>query len=280
MSSVALQTDLEGLKLFKQGKVRDVYEYQDYYLIVATDRISAFDCVLPNGIPGKGAVLTQLSKFWFDLTADITENHLISTNVDDFPEELHKYRDVLADRTMLVKKAELIDFERVVRGYIIGSGWKDYQKTGAICGIDLPAGLQKAEQLPEVIFTPASKAQTGHDENVSEEVMANAIGTELTEYLKQKSIEIYTRGREHAATKGIILADTKFEFGKIGDDVIMIDEILTPDSSRFWPADEYGIGQEPKSFDKQFVRNYLESLDWDKTPPAPELPDDIVENQE
>ncbi len=276
MNDTLLSTDLPEVELYTRGKVRDVYDLGGNLLIVATDRISAFDCVMPNGIPGKGKILTEMSLFWFDLISDIVPNHLITASVDKFPEVLHQYRDQLEGRSMLVKKAERIDVECIVRGYISGSGWKDYQKTGAICGIRLPAGLKESDRLPETIFTPSTKAEVGHDENVSFEHIVGMIGRELAENIRDLSIAVYEKARTYADSRGIIIADTKFEFGIIDGEVSLIDEILSPDSSRFWPKSGYAPGRPQSSFDKQFVRDYLSGLDWDKTPPAPPLPDDIV----
>jgi phosphoribosylaminoimidazole-succinocarboxamide synthase len=275
-SSVITSLDLPNLKLFKEGKVRSVYEVGNDLLIVASDRVSAFDFILPNGIPHKGEVLTSVSQFWFDFLGDDIAHHLISTNVDDFPEECQQYSDILRGRSMLVKRTELIPVECVVRGYIIGSGWKDYQETGAICGIELPKGLQLADKLDTPIFTPAYKAEMGdHDENISKDQMDKLIGKDLADKLQAISLDIYTRGRDYAATKGIILADTKFEFGVIGNEIILIDEVLTPDSSRYWPAEDYKPGISPPSFDKQIVRDHLAAT-WDKNPPVPELPESII----
>ncbi len=272
-----IRSDIPDLPLLARGKVRDIYDLDDKLLIVATDRLSAFDVVMPNGIPDKGKILTEMSLFWFDLTKDVVPNHLISSNVDEYPEALHKYRDQLEGRSMLVVKAERLDVECIVRGYITGSGWKEYQRTGAICGIQLPAGLVESQKLPENIFTPSTKADEGHDENVSFDYIADLIGREHTEEVRDLSLAVYEKAREYADTKGVIIADTKFEFGRVDGRTILIDEILSPDSSRFWPAAEYVPGQSQPSFDKQFVRDYLESLDWDKTPPGPQLPDEIVE---
>jgi phosphoribosylaminoimidazole-succinocarboxamide synthase len=272
-----IRSDIPDLPLLARGKVRDVYDLDDKLLIVATDRLSAFDVVMPNGIPGKGKILTEMSLFWFDLTKDVVPNHLISANVDDYPESLHKYRDQLEGRSMLVVKAERLDVECIVRGYITGSGWKEYQRTGAICGIQLPAGLVESQKLPENIFTPSTKADEGHDENVSFDFIADLIGREYTEEVRDLSLAVYEKARDYAGTKGVIIADTKFEFGVVNGRTILIDEILSPDSSRFWPASEYKAGQSQPSFDKQFVRDYLSGLDWDKTPPGPQLPDEIVE---
>ena len=268
---------LKEFKLFKKGKVRDVYDLDDKLLVISTDRISCFDVILPTCIPNKGAILTQLSVFWFEFTEDIIPNHLIATNVDDFSEELKKYEDVLKGRSMLVKKAEPFPFECVVRGYLSGSGWKEYAENQTVCGIKLPKGLKESEKLAEPIFTPATKAEEGHDMNVSQEYMEKEIGKDITEQLKEISIALYNKAARFAEGCGIIIADTKFEFGKIGDNIILIDEVLTPDSSRFWPKNRYEPGKDQPSFDKQFVRDYLETLDWDKTPPAPELPKEIID---
>jgi phosphoribosylaminoimidazole-succinocarboxamide synthase len=269
-------TDLPGLKLTHRGKVRDIYEAGEHLLFIATDRISAFDCVLPNGIPDKGRVLTQMSLFWFRRLAGVVPNHLLTANVDEYPDELRPYRDQLEGRSMLVKKAEMFPIECVARGYVSGSGWKDYKRTGAICGISLPAGLQESAILPEPIFTPATKAQSGHDENISFAEAANAIGSETAQKLKDLTLDIYSRAAAFALERGIILADTKFEFGIIDGRITLGDEVLTPDSSRYWPAATYTPGGPQKSFDKQFVRDYLETLDWNKQPPAPPLPEDVI----
>ncbi len=275
--SVVLQTDFSDLKLVGRGKVRDIYDLGEYLLIVTTDRISAFDVILPNGIPNKGKVLTKLSEFWFNLTSDIVENHLITTNVNEMPKECLKYKDILEDRTMLVKKAKPFPVECVVRGYISGSGWKDYQKTGSVCGIKLKEGLKESEFMGEPIFTPATKAEVGdHDENISFERMSEIIGKDKAEILKKYTIDIYLKAVKIAERKGIIIADTKMEFGELNGKIILIDELLTPDSSRFWFKDKYKPGESQVSMDKQFVRNYLETLDWDKTAPGPELPEEIV----
>jgi phosphoribosylaminoimidazole-succinocarboxamide synthase len=279
MSTTVQQTDLQldGVRLVHRGKVRDVYEVDERLLIVATDRLSAFDCVLPTPIPHKGRVLTALSQFWFERMEDVVENHMLATDVENFPEFLEPARDLLAGRSMLCVRAEVVPVECVVRGYLIGSGWKEYQETGAVCGVPLPPGLRMADRLPEPIFTPATKAAQGeHDENISEARMAELVGREATDWLRDAAIRIYTRAAEYAAGRGIIIADTKFEFGRAGDRFILVDECMTPDSSRFWPAEKYAPGGSPASFDKQFVRDYLETLDWDKRPPAPALPDDIV----
>jgi len=269
-------TRLGNIEFFKRGKVRDIYDFGDKLLIVSTDRISCFDVVLPMVIPNKGEVLTKLSLFWFEFTKDIIPNHLITANVDDFPEALAKYKEILQGRSMLVKKADPISVECVVRGYLAGSGWKEYQETQFICGIKLPEGLREADKLPQAIFTPATKEQVGHDVNVTQEYIEKEIRKDIATKLKDVSLALYKKASEYAETRGIIIADTKFEFGKIGDEIILIDEVLTPDSSRFWPKDGYSPGKSQPSFDKQFVRDYLETLDWDKTPPAPELPEEIA----
>lgn len=274
MSPVVSQTDFPGLKLRARGKVRDIYELGDRLLIVATDRLSAFDVVLPTPIPGKGRVLTQLSMFWFEKLADIVPHHVISAK--DFSGELAPYRDSLDGRAMLVRRAEPIPIECVVRGYLSGSGWKEYQKTGAVCGIPLTAGLRESDRLPEPIFTPSTKAITGHDENIPFEETVARVGRPLAERLRDTSLAIYRRAAEYAAARGIIIADTKFEFGLIGEQFIWIDEALTPDSSRFWPGDQYAPGKPQPSFDKQYVRDYLERIGWNKQPPAPALPPDVV----
>ncbi len=271
-----LTTDLPGVELRHRGKVRDVYDLGDQLLIVATDRVSAFDVVLPNGVPNKGTMLTQLSSFWFDKLGHIIGNHLISTHPEEYPSPLPQFADQLRGRSQYVHKADRFDVECVVRGYLIGSGWKDYQASGAVCGIELPAGLRQADRLPELIFTPATKADTGHDENISFEVMAEIVGDDWAAKLRDVSLRLYTEAAAFAAERGIIIADTKFEFGLVDGELILIDEVLTPDSSRFWPADQYAPVQSPPSYDKQFVRDYLQTLDWDKTPPGPELPGEIV----
>ncbi|OGC11305.1 phosphoribosylaminoimidazolesuccinocarboxamide synthase [candidate division WOR-1 bacterium RIFOXYA12_FULL_52_29] len=276
MESVLLNVDLPGLKLFKRGKVRDVFELDDCLLLVASDRISAFDSVMPNGIPDKGKILTQISLFWFDFTKTIINNHILNSDVKSYPDQLKPHADVLAKRSVLVKKAKLIPIECIVRGYLSGSGWKDYQKSGAICGVSLPSGLTESARLPEPIFTPTTKAEQGHDENITERQVIDLIGAEAAKTLKEKSLEIYRASSEYAETKGIIIADTKFEFGYCGDEIIIIDEMLTPDSSRFWPKQLYKAGKSQPSFDKQFVRDYLESIGWDKEPPAPKLPEEVV----
>lgn len=266
----------DDTELFKRGKVRDVYDLRDKLLVVSTDRISCFDVVLPMGIPRKGEVLTQLSLFWFDLTKDIVANHFISADVSQYPKALRKYEDALKGRSMIVKKAKAIPVECVVRGYLSGSGWKEYQQNRSICGIKLPDGLRESDKLPEPIFTPATKEDVGHDINVSQEFVEKELGKDVTVKLKQLSIALYNKASRYAELKGIIIADTKFEFGMHENKIILIDEVLTPDSSRFWPKDEYRPGGPQPSFDKQFVRDYLETLDWDKTPPAPDLPEKII----
>ena len=276
---VLTTTNLPGITLRARGKVRDVYSIgEDRLLIIATDRISAFDYILATGIPDKGRVLTAMSLFWFDFLKDVTPNHLISANVDEYPNELHQFRDQLEGRSMLVHRANMVDVECVARGYISGSGWKDYKRTGSICGIALPAGLRESDKLPEPIFTPATKAQTGHDENVSFDLVASQIGLDLTNRLRDLTLAIYRKASDYAATKGIILADTKFEFGFVGEQLLLGDEVLTPDSSRFWPAATYAPGGAQPSYDKQFVRDYLESIQWNKQPPAPALPDEIAQH--
>ena len=277
MAGVITKTSLPGVERVASGKVRDVYATGNDLLIVATDRISAFDCILPQGIPGKGRVLTQMSLFWFDLLHDIVPNHLITADIDAYPSALAPFRDQIEGRSMLVKRCRMEPIECVARGYVSGSGWKDYKSTGAICGIPLPAGLRESDRLPEPIFTPASKAESGHDENISFETAANAVGRETAERLRDLTLRIYARAARHAESRGIILADTKFEFGWNDGELLLADEVLTPDSSRFWPGNDYTPGRPQKSFDKQFVRDYLETLDWDKQPPAPPLPRDVVE---
>lgn len=270
-------THLDDIPLAHRGKVRDVYDLQNALLIVATDRLSAFDVVLPTPIPDKGIILTQLSLFWFDFLKDTVKNHLISHRVEDYPAPLQKFRDQIEGRSMLVKKAKPLPVECIVRGYLSGSGWKDYKKNGAVCGIPLPSGLLESSKLPEPIFTPSTKAQVGeHDENIDIKRVKDLIGKELAEKIQEISLNIYKKAAEKALEAGVIIADTKFEFGIADDELILIDEVLTPDSSRFWPADEYKPGGPQPSFDKQFVRDYLESLNWNKKAPGPELPQDIV----
>lgn len=272
---VVLETNLP-LPLFGRGKVRDTYDLGDRLLMVATDRISAFDAILPNGIPDKGRVLTLLSAFWFGRTREIIPNHLISVETADLPESLSASAEMLADRFMLVRKAKRLDFECVVRGYLAGSGWADYQRTGSVCGVKLPKGLRQADQLPEPIFTPATKAESGHDINISLDEMKNSVGEDLGQAIADVSIALYRAAESYALDRGIIIADTKMEFGLLDDQLILIDELLTPDSSRFWAVGEYAPGGSPPSFDKQYVRDWLERSGWNKQPPAPILPDDVV----
>jgi phosphoribosylaminoimidazole-succinocarboxamide synthase len=274
ISAVISETNFSGLHLRGRGKVRDIYDLGDRLLIVATDRLSAFDVVLPTPIPDKGRVLTQISLFWFDKLKDVVPHHVISAT--DFSGALTPYASALAGRSMIVRRTEPVPIECVVRGYISGSGWKDYQKTGGICGIPLPAGLRDSDRLPEPIFTPSTKATTGHDENISFDEAVARVGRPLAERLRELSLTLYRRAAAHAADRGIIIADTKFEFGLLGDDLIWIDEALTPDSSRFWPADQYSPDKAQPSFDKQYVRDYLEHIAWNKQPPAPALPPDVV----
>ena len=276
-----IETSLEGLTFHRRGKVRDVYEVGSDLMIVATDRISAFDYVLGSGIPDKGKVLTQLSAFWFDWIGDLVPHHMISWDVDTYPPAVRRHADLLRGRAMLVRRTEPVPVECVARGYLSGSGWKEYQQTGSVCGIKLPAGLRESDRLPEPIFTPATKAETGHDENISEEAAGKIVGTALISRLKSLTLEIYSRAVKHAESRGIIIADTKFEFGLVGagdpaTDVVLIDEVLTPDSSRFWPKDQYEPGHGQPSFDKQYVRDYLEEIKWNKQPPVPSLPDNVV----
>jgi phosphoribosylaminoimidazole-succinocarboxamide synthase len=293
-SPVVLETNLSGLTLARRGKVRDVYDLDEHLLIVATDRISAFDYVLGSGIPDKGKVLTQLSAFWFEKMADLTAHHLVSVDVAEFPAATRQHADLLRGRSMLVRKTTPLPVECVARGYLSGSGWKDYGATGAVCGVALPAGLRESDRLPAPIFTPATKAESGHDENISEEQAGRIVGRETIARLRDLTLAIYARGVEHAASRGIVIADTKFEFGlapsaspnssrrsaagAAADELILIDEALTPDSSRFWPMAAYAPGRSQPSFDKQFVRDYLERIGWNKQPPVPSLPDDIVEH--
>lgn len=277
MSTLVINTDFPDLKLAARGKVRDIYDLGETLLIVTTDRISAFDVIMNEGIPDKGYVLTQISTFWFRQMEDIIPNHIISTDVRDFPASCQKYADVLEGRSMLVKKAKPLAAECIVRGYLSGSGWKDYQATGAICGISLPKGLLESDRLPEPIFTPSTKAELGtHDENITFAQMAGLCGRETAEKVRDVTIRIYKKARDIADAKGIIIADTKFEYGIHNSELIIIDECMTPDSSRFWPKDSYKPGGAQPSFDKQFLRDYLETLDWGKTAPAPPLPDEIV----
>lgn len=276
-SQPLLDTQLDGLSLVRRGKVRDVYAIDDALILVATDRISAFDYVLGSGIPDKGRVLNQLSAFWFARTGQIVPNHMLSIDVASYPEAAQPYRSQLEGRSMLSRRTTPLPVECVARGYLSGSGWKDYKATGEVCGHKLPAGLRESDRLPEILFTPATKADSGHDENISEEAAARVVGAELLARLKTLTLELYAHGVAHAASKGIILADTKFEFGLTDDgELLLIDEMMTPDSSRYWPADQYAPGGPQPSFDKQYVRDYLESIRWNKQPPVPALPADVV----
>jgi len=270
------RADLPGIKLFKRGKVRDVYDLGDKLLIVATDRISAFDSVIPTPIPDKGKILNLLSLFWFDHTKKIIDNHIITADIKKYPKELQQYSDILEGRSVIGRKANLIEIECVVRGYLSGSAWVEYKEKGSVSGIKLPSGLKESSRLPEPIFTPSTKASTGHDINITEAEMRNTVGDKVADVLKNKTLEVYKAACRHAESKGIIIADTKFEFGEIDGKIILIDEILTPDSSRFWPKDSYKEGGPQKSYDKQFVRDYLISIKWDKNPPAPPLTDEVV----
>lgn len=275
-SGTITQIDLPGIKLFKRGKVRDVFDLGDKLLIVATDRISAFDSVIPTPIPDKGKILNMLSLFWFDHTKKIIDNHVVTADVKKYPKELQKYSDILDQRSVIGKKAKLIEIECVVRGYLSGSAWAEYKEKGSVSGIKLPAGLKESSRLPEPIFTPSTKASTGHDINITEAEMRKTVGDKVANILKNKTLEVYKTACKHAESKGIIIADTKFEFGEVDGKIILIDEILTPDSSRFWPKDSYREGGPQKSFDKQFVRDYLVSIKWDKNPPAPPLTPEVV----
>jgi phosphoribosylaminoimidazole-succinocarboxamide synthase len=280
MSQALTRIEIPGVPS-RSGKVREIFDAGDKLLFVASDRISAFDCVMPNGIPQKGSVLNMISKFWFGKTGDIVKNHMITTDVNEFPAPFNQYADQLTGRSMLVKKTTVFPVECIVRGYLIGSGWKEYKQSGTIGGMPLRAGYQMADKLDEPIFTPSTKAEQGlHDENISFEKAKEIVGAEKAEKLKSISIALYKRAAEYALTKGIIIADTKFEFGELDGEIILIDEALTPDSSRFWPADTYKVGSSPMSYDKQFVRDYLETLDWDKTPPAPALPEEILKKSQ
>jgi phosphoribosylaminoimidazole-succinocarboxamide synthase len=277
LDPVLLQTDFQNLELFASGKVRDVYRLgSDQLLFVATDRISAFDYVLATGIPHKGRVLTQISLFWFDFLKDVVPNHLVTAEVERYPAEVQQYSKQLRGRSMLVKRADMFPVECVVRGYLSGSGWKEYKATGSVSGVKLPAGLRESEQLPEPIFTPATKATTGHDENISFEQMSRLVDPGDAQKLRELSLEIYQKAAGYARQKGIIIADTKFEFGRTAAGITLADEVLTPDSSRFWPADKYSPGMSQQSFDKQYVRDYLEEIRWNKQPPAPALPAEVA----
>ena len=277
-AATLLRTSLPDLQLIRRGKVRDVYAVdEESLLIVATDRISAFDCVLPTPIERKGEVLTALSQFWFEKLGHVVANHLLSTNVDEMPEAVRRHSQMLAGRSMLVRRAEVFPVECVVRGYLVGSGWKDYLRTGEVCGHKLASGLRESDELPEPLFTPSTKAEEGHDENISEDQVRDILGEEITAQLRDTSTQLYSEARDYARSRGIIIADTKFEFGLDNNgQLILVDEVLTPDSSRFWPADSYEPGRSQPSFDKQFVRDYLETLDWDKKPPAPSIPAHIA----
>ena len=277
-AATLLQTSFSDLKLVRRGKVRDVYAVDDNsLLIVATDRISAFDCILPTPIERKGEVLTALSEFWFEKLGHVVANHLIASKMDDMPERVRQHAQTLAGRSMLVKRAEVFPVECVVRGYLVGSGWKDYKRTGEVCGHKLPEGLQESAKLPAAIFTPSTKAEQGHDENITEDQVRDLIGAEQTALLRDTSLRLYTEAHNYARERNIIIADTKFEFGlDQNGELLLVDEVLTPDSSRFWPADSYEPGRSQPSFDKQFVRDYLETLDWDKQPPAPAIPDEVA----
>jgi phosphoribosylaminoimidazole-succinocarboxamide synthase len=275
-SEPILKLDLPGIKKVRSGKVREVFDLGDRFLLVASDRISAFDVIMPNGIPRKGEVLTQISHFWFEKFSELVANHLLAKAGDPLPKNLQPFAAQLARRSMIVKKAKPLAIECIVRGYLSGSGWKEYKKSQTVCGIKLPAGLTESAELPEPIFTPSTKAEAGHDENISFDEACKIVGTELATQARDLSLKIYKAGRDYARQRGIIIADTKFEFGMSDGKLILIDEVMTPDSSRFWPADQYAPGRGQPSFDKQFVRDYLETLDWNKTPPGPKLPDDVV----
>ncbi len=276
MTTTLLESNLEGVERHGRGKVRDVYSVDDRLLIVATDRISAFDYILATGIPDKGRVLTQLSVFWFDFLKDLTPTHFLTADVDHYPAPLPQFRDQLEGRSMLVKRAHMVEVECVARGYLAGSGWKEYRTSGAVCGIRLPAGLKESDKLPEPIFTPATKAQTGHDENVSFDTVVGLVGGDLAGQLRELTLAIYRKAADYAAGRGVIIADTKFEFGFVDDDLVLADEVLTPDSSRFWPSETYRPGGAQPSYDKQYVRDYLESIHWNKQPPAPGLPPEVA----
>jgi len=279
MEPVVIETNFETLNLIKRGKVRDIYDLEDNLLMVATDRISAFDVVMPNPIPGKGKILTQISLFWFEIMKPLLPNHVISSNVDDYPDVCRPYSEILRGRSMLVQKAKPLEIECIVRGYISGTGWQDYQASGSVCGIKLPEGLKESDRLPDPVFTPSTKADTGlHDINIDFKEAVKKIGKPLAEKVRALSLAIYKKGADLAYKKGIIIADTKFEFGLLKGDLILIDEVLTPDSSRFWPQATYKPGGSQKSFDKQYLRDYLISINWDKKPPAPPLPQDVIKN--
>jgi phosphoribosylaminoimidazole-succinocarboxamide synthase len=273
------ETELDGLGPVRRGKVRDIYDLGDHLLLVATDRLSAFDVVMPDPVPGKGEVLTQISRFWFDVMKPLVGNHLVTDEVDAFPPACRPHAEILKGRSMLVRKAQPLPVECIVRGYISGSGWKSYLDSGQVCGIPLPDGLRESDSLPAPLFTPSTKAEAGaHDVNIDFEATRDLIGADLAEKVRDLSLAVYRRGAELAAERGILIADTKFEFGLVGEKLMLIDEVLTPDSSRFWPRDRYAPGGPQPSFDKQYVRDYLETLDWDKTPPAPKLPEEVIAN--
>jgi len=276
MNDIVLTTDMPDAGTPRRGKVRDIYDLGEHLLLVVTDRVSAFDVVLPNGIPGKGKVLTSISLFWFKMMEGIVRNHIVAIDVKDFPQKLHKYKDMLQGRSLLVKKAKVVPVECIVRGYLSGSGWKSYQKDGTVCGIKLPSGMMESSKIERPIFTPSTKAEAGHDINISFDEVKEIIGESIAMRLKDLALKIYERARDHSEKKGIIIADTKMEFGIFNDELIIIDELLTPDSSRFWGIKDYAPGRSQDSFDKQIVRDYLLTLDWDQTPPGPELPDKIV----
>lgn len=278
MTTAVLETDFQGLNLVQRGKVRDIYDLGDTYLMVASDRISAFDSIMPEAVPEKGKILNQISLFWFDVMSSIVPNHVISGNVEDFPESCQPHAQTLDGRSMLVKKTKPLPIECVVRGYISGSGWKSYQKTQSICGIGMKPGLTESDKFPAPIFTPSTKEEEGHDINIDFDEACRLIGAEHAEKVRDLSLAIYEKGTQLALEKGIIIADTKFEFGFLDDQIILIDEVLTPDSSRFWPLETYAPGGSQKSFDKQYLRDYLLSINWDKNPPAPHLPDDVIQN--
>jgi len=279
MGNAVYETDIPDLNLLKRGKVRDMYDLGDSLLMVATDRLSAFDVIMPDPIPDKGKILTQISLFWFEIMESIVKNHVVSSRVDDFPDICRAHADILEGRSILIQKSEPLPVECVVRGYISGSGWKSYQDSGSVCGIELPQGMKESEKLPAPIFTPSTKAELGlHDENIDFEAAAAQIGDSLAQKARDLSLAIYQKGAQLAAQQGIIIADTKFEFGLVGEDLILIDEVLTPDSSRFWPKDAYQPGGAQKSYDKQYVRDYLISINWPKQPPAPKLPAAVIEN--
>jgi phosphoribosylaminoimidazole-succinocarboxamide synthase len=275
-STPLLETDFPDIALHARGKVRDIYDAGDHLVIVATDRLSAFDCILPTAIPEKGRVLTQMTIFWLKQLAGVVPNHFVTADINRYPPEFHKYRNYLEGRSMMVRRADMLEVECVARGYVAGSGWKDYQGTGAICGIPLPAGLRESDKLPTPIFTPAAKAQSGHDENIAFDKVAASIGDELAQRLRSLTLTIYQHASRHAETRGILIADTKFEFGLIEGELTLADEVVTPDSSRFWPRAGYRPGGPQVSYDKQYVRDYLESIHWNKQPPAPVLPEDVV----